>query len=118
MLEWIDLLIAAAAGLVLRFVIPLGLTALLIWWLRRLDIRWQVEGEATRRVRMEQAAAAQPPCWEINNCSAERRASCAVYGRTDMPCWQLKRELTGRLPEACLGCIVFRNAPLLKPGSV
>lgn len=114
MLEWIDVIMAVAVGLLLRFGIPLSLTALLIWWLRRLDIRWQAEAEEMRRVRVETAVAAQPPCWEIRNCSAELRAACPIYGRRDKPCWQLRREITGRLPEACLDCIVFRNAPMLK----
>jgi hypothetical protein len=118
MLEWMDLIIALAVGVVLRFGVPLGLTGLLIWWLRRLDIRWQAEAQEMRRVQLEHAVAAQPPCWETRNCPAELRAVCPVYGRQDVPCWQMKRTLAGRLPEACLDCDVFRNAPVPKPASV
>ena len=114
MLDLIDVFVALVTILILRFGIPLGVTALLIWGLRWLDARWQVEAEQMRR---ESSAPALPfpPCWEIRQCSPERQATCPVYGRTDMPCWQIMREVKGRLPEPCLDCEVFRNAPVPQP---
>jgi hypothetical protein len=108
-LEWIDVLVAIATGLVLRFGIPVVFTGLLIWWLRRLDIRWQAEAEETGRLRLAQIS--RTPCWEIRHCSEESRASCPAYQHQDTPCWQVMRQITGRLPERCFDCPVFRNAP-------
>jgi hypothetical protein len=54
-------------------------------------------------------------CWVANNCSAERRATCPIYGHAEVLCWQYFRDKQGHLREACLGCPVFRSAPMPVP---
>ncbi len=111
MLEWIDVFVALTVALLLRFGVPLGLTGVLIWWLRKLDLRWQAEAEETRHVQLAAATAQLAHCWEVRGCTPEMRASCPAYQRNDLPCWQVMRLATGRLPERCFDCKVFRDAP-------
>ena len=56
--------------------------------------------------------ASNPGCWDIKNCSAEQRANCKAHAHPETPCWQLFRERDGRLQERCVGCDVFRKAPV------
>ncbi len=111
MFDGLDVWLTVATGLLLRFGIPVMLTGLLIGLLRWLDHRWRTEGEAQRPLAA--AVQQQPSCWEIRNCPAEMRAQCPVYRNNHLPCWQVMRATTGRLPERCLDCPVFRNAPVV-----
>lgn len=111
MLEWIDVFTTIALGLFMRFGIPLILTAVLVFWLRRLDTRWQDEAEEMRRIQLKETMAHWTPCWEIRKCPPQLRESCPAYQHRDLPCWQAWREAAGRLPDRCVDCIVFRNAP-------
>ena len=104
-------------GVALRIGLPLAATALIVWLLRRLDAHWQAEAER-QQARAPVAAALPPerglrrtPCWVLNNCPAERRATCPIYGHADLLCWQYFRDRQGHLQEACLKCQVFRSAP-------
>ncbi|HKZ70327.1 MAG TPA: hypothetical protein VJ020_09625 [Anaerolineales bacterium] len=114
MLEWIDVITTIALGLLLRFGIPLAVTGLLVWWLRRVDLQWQAKAEDAYRAPLN-AALAWPPCWEVRNCPPELREKCAAYLQSGLPCWQVMRKTTGRLPERCFDCLVFRNAPVARP---
>ncbi|MBL8058753.1 MAG: hypothetical protein JNK29_18760 [Anaerolineales bacterium] len=99
-------------GFLLRLGVPLGLTILIGWWLRRLDARWQAEGEAVRAKRAGQPALATP-CWETRGCAPERRATCSAAAQPETPCWQVFRDPRGELRPTCLDCTVFRGAPAL-----
>ncbi|GAB4484658.1 MAG: hypothetical protein OHK006_09450 [Thermodesulfovibrionales bacterium] len=54
------------------------------------------------------------PCWEITNCSPERKGKCSAYIDKTKPCWELNRMIcnteTGRI---CEDCIVYlsKKAP-------
>lgn len=104
-METISPLPALMAGLLVRLAIPIGLTASLIFFLRKLDARWQ--------------KAAQPPelaiqkleCWKIKACPPERMANC-VGAQSPLPCWQAFRLPNGYLHEECLICKVFTEAPM------
>ena len=115
MWEWLGAPAAVAIGLLLRFGIPLGLTLILIKWLRQIDVRWQAESECARRTQPQALVQASPACWQVRNCSLEQRLTCPAYQHPTLPCWQIRRAATGRLPERCLDCAVFRNAPVSKP---
>lgn len=93
-------------GVVLRIGIPAAVTALLFFLLRRLDNRWQKEAEAIPVI------SSQRPCWEIKGCSEEKRRNCPAFSRAGVPCWQVFRTKNGLLREECLGCDVFRLAPV------
>jgi hypothetical protein len=69
--------VAVLVGLVLRLGVPLGLTALLGWWLKRLDARWQREAEAGQAA--QRIAASTTPCWEVLGCPTEIAARYTTY---------------------------------------
>ena len=106
-METIISLLAVITGFVLRFGIPIAITMVAIYFLRRLDARWQAEAETETL----QPVVEKPHCWEINNCTPEIRASCPGY-LSEAPCWQARREENGHLQEKCLGCDIFRKAPV------
>jgi len=105
-MDALDTLLVLVAGVVIRFAIPVGITAVMIYFLRKLDARWQAEGQS-----VDQALVEKPRCWEANNCSPEQMASCPGY-LSDQPCWQAFRTEDGHLKEKCLGCSVFHHAPI------
>lgn len=98
-------LLAILVGLALRLGLPVGVLALLVWWLKRLDQGWQREAEA--RLLAERVPAT--PCWQVRACSEEKRAGCPAYQHPESACWQHWRSADGTLRNACLECQVFRG---------
>ena len=94
-------------GLILRIGIPLGATILVIFLLRRLDKRWQASALSVPVV-----ASAGKPCWEVKGCNEEKKKGCPAAARPEIPCWQVFRTKNGVMKENCLGCNVFRLAPI------
>jgi len=108
-LEVISLFLLCA----LRFGVPLGITFLLAWGLRRLDAHWQAEAElkiAKKEVR--QIAVSQERCWELRNCSPQKRETCPAYAHPEEPCWAVV-SANGHLPRACRDCHVLGRALVL-----
>jgi hypothetical protein len=101
-------LLAVLAGFAARLVVPVALTLLAAVLLRRLDARWQAQA-APRPL------PAHTPCWELHQCTAERRAACPAYGQSTVPCWQFHRDARGNLQPDCLTCDVLRLAPAPQP---
>lgn len=101
--------LAVIIGLLIRFGIPIALTAVVIYVLKRLDERWQAEA---RRELLAVPMARNTGCWEFKNCSPEQREKCSAYAHRETPCWQHFRDQRGYLREQCLGCDVFRRAPV------
>jgi len=106
-METITATLAVITGFALRLAIPIAITAIAITFLKRLDIRWQAEAEE----QLLLPVVKKVKCWEINNCTAEMRAACAGY-QSEQPCWQALREENGYLQDRCLGCDVFKQAPV------
>jgi len=100
-------LIAILIGLLVRLALPIAVTIVAIYLLRKLDLHWQeqAEHEANR------PAAEKVPCWDLKNCPAEKRKTCPAPA-SPQPCWQVNRLANGYLHEECLGCAIFRNAPV------
>ncbi len=107
-MEPLSTTLAVLLGLVVRVVLPLALTGLIVWGLRRLDAHW--EAEAERELAEMPTPVHAWHCWEINGCVPERREACPAYQDPSQPCWQIFRR-DGRLRKSCLDCDVFRNAP-------
>ena len=104
-MEWITTLFALTLALVVRLALPIGITLVLVFFLHKLDARWQ-----------EEAQHKFPPvekleCWEIEGCSAEQRKNCPAFS-SSQPCWQVYRRPNGKLNEKCLTCKVFIDAPI------
>ena len=93
-------------GLLVRLGIPIVITALLLFLLHRLDKRWQEEAMALPIVPTGKH------CWEIKGCSEDKKKNCLAAARPTVPCWQAFRARDGVMKEACLGCDVFRQAPV------
>ena len=93
-------------GLFLRLGIPLIVSAVIFFLLRRLDQRWQKEALAIPVI------SNQRPCWELKGCREENRKNCLAAAHPNTPCWQTFRSKNGLLQEKCLGCDVFRLAPV------
>jgi len=108
-MESIDAVLAFVSGFILRFGIPLAITAFCVWLLRTMDRRWQKDAEAKGLVEVR---AKNPGCWNQANCTPERRAKCMAYQHKEMPCWQVFRDQNGRLRDSCLTCNIFLEAPM------
>lgn len=93
-----------------RLGIPVAVTLLLAWGLRRLDARWQAQAESrAAQADVRQIAVTQIRCWEMRNCDHDRRQTCPAYRRPEIPCW-VAHGKNGRLREACRDCHVFGHA--------
>ncbi len=93
------------AGLLLRLAIPIGGTILVIFFLRKLDKRWQAEAE------IQPVSVEKQECWKIKGCPPEEVQNCEA-AKSPLPCWQVKRLPNGYLNEDCLNCPVFVEAPV------
>jgi len=93
-------------GLIVRLGMPLLVTLLFVYGLRKLDIRWQHEAEMERSLLLVRD---DTPCWKEQGLSIEEIKARA--SESDKPCWQIHRLPNGYLREACLDCDVFVNAP-------
>jgi hypothetical protein len=105
-------LLTIALGLLVRFGLPLATLALVIVVLRRLDARWQAEGQ--RRVA-QPVTVAGAHCWEMRGCSEATRAICPAALNPDTACWQHFRDRDGNLRAGCLVCEFFRAVPAPEP---
>ncbi len=96
---------ALILGLLLRIGIPLVISGVLFFFLKRLDERWQ------KQARILPLVPAGKRCWEINGCAPSKKKQCPAFAQPNLPCWQVFRGKDGTLKETCLGCAVFRQSP-------
>jgi len=101
-------------GFILRLGIPIGITLLLSWGLKRLDAKWRAESLAeaqlnTKVLDQPSEAYLAGPCWTIVNCAPAKRESCPVYQDPDMPCWEYRRT-NGNYAKKCTTCTVWQQA--------
>lgn len=101
-------------GIGLRLGLPILLTVVVVYLLGKLDARWQ--SESGRQRQAYRVLPGQRACWEQKGCSEEKKAQCPAYQDQGRPCWQVFRSADGRLKETCLGCKVFRSAPVPAAG--
>lgn len=48
------------------------------------------------------------PCWEITDCSEERRNACSAFIKKTKPCWELSRMICQRNSgKSCEECVVY-----------
>ena len=96
---------AFAVGIFLRLIVPLAVTALIVYLLHKLDVRWQIEAEKERALLVKD----DKPCWKEQGLSMDEIKLRAA--KSNQPCWQTHRMSNGYLREACLDCEVFLSAP-------
>ena len=104
-METLTSLLAILAGLLIRLAIPIAGTAILIFFLRKLDARWQAEA------KLPLPTVQKVECWKIKDCPPSERKKCAAAA-SPLPCWQVYRLPNGYLHEECLTCEVFGDAPV------
>lgn len=100
---------AILTGVLLRLIVPLTLTALVVYVLHRLDARWQAEAEQEKKRLVKN----EMPCLKEQGLSVERMKPRLALG--EQPCWQTHRLSNGHLREDCLDCEIFRDAPAPVP---
>ncbi|MBI5963873.1 MAG: hypothetical protein HY863_10395 [Chloroflexi bacterium] len=98
-------------GLALRVLVPVALTALIVYLLRKLDARWQEEARTEEKV----LAIDEMSCLETQGLSDEQLNSRLSLNA--QPCWQIHRLPNGYLKEACLDCEIFLKASAASPRS-
>ena len=99
-------LLAILIGLSLRLAVPIAVTMLAIFFLRKLDSYWQEQAEH----ELNQPVAEKAQCWDLKNCPIEKRKTCPAPSASQ-PCWQVNRLPNGYLREDCLSCVIFRDTP-------
>lgn len=58
------------------------------------------------------------PCWDITECTEERRNKCSAYIDKAKPCWELNRMICNRENgRICEDCIVYLSRKLKKTGT-
>lgn len=108
-MDWLTTSWAIVLGLFLRLVIPIIATIIMVYLLKRLDERWKrsADDEGVTAVQAENVG-----CWKYKECPAEQKALCEAYANPGKPCWQVFRAEDGMLRERCLGCDIFKHAPI------
>lgn len=54
------------------------------------------------------------PCWEITECSEDRRNNCTAYIDKTKPCWELNRLICNRESgKICEDCVVYLSKKLV-----
>ena len=108
-MEWLPTTFAMILGILMRIALPVIATILIVLLLKKLDERWKSESDLGPGQRVK---AGNVGCWDVNKCPAEKRAACKAYQNQYTPCWQVFRAENGKLQERCIGCDVFRHAPV------
>ena len=101
-------------GLLLRVGVPIGVTLLIGWGLRRLDARWRAEAEAEKasiNIMLHTTIWQQNPCWAAKNCSEEKRKTCPAYNQREKACWEVNRA-NGSLSKQCQTCKYRKELPI------
>lgn len=134
MIDFTDVLVVMGM-FALRVGVPAAIIALAVYWLKRLDQRWEAEARAERALtkraepvrpatrpqpQTRPAAEAQPglavatgePCWDVNACPEGMKANCPAYKNPEQACWQARLQAEGKIPENCVTCEVFQRYPV------
>ncbi len=102
-------ILAVLTGLFVRLMVPLAITMLVVYFLHRLDVRWQTEAENERAMLVKD----EGPCWKEQGLSMDEIKMRAA--KNTPSCWQTHRLSNGYLREDCLDCEVFISAPIPAP---
>ena len=102
-------LLAILIGLTVRLALPILVTVIAVYLLRKLDAHWQKQAEEEMN-----RPAEEPKVWDLKNCPIEKRSDHPV-ATSSLPCWQTHRLPNGYLNDDCLSCEVFHDAPVHMP---
>jgi hypothetical protein len=102
-------LLAILIGLAVRLALPIAITLIAVYLLRKLDAHWQKQAENELAHPLEETET-----WDLKDCPIEMRSDNPV-ATSSLPCWQTHRLANGYLNDECLACEVFRDAPARMP---
>ena len=108
-METLTAFLVLLSGLLVRLALPIAVTLLAVYFLRKLDAYWQAQAEIELEART--ALIEKPQCWKVKHCYQTQRKECPAFN-SPKPCWQVFRLPNGYLHEECLACQVFLNAPI------
>jgi hypothetical protein len=148
MMNFIDLM-AVIGMFLLRVGVPLGITVGMVFLLKRLDRRWEMEARAERKagkvveqpIGVPAAPSKRTPSPELPfvpppavpdrriqpgvaagqvvqpglsvKSSRTEKAMCSAPQNADKPCWQVRFDAEGQIPEECVGCDIFQRYPVM-----
>ena len=96
-------------GIILRLAIPVSATVMGVYLLRRLDARWLSEAlKQATHVSGVIIPLQNLNCWDLHDCSPERRANCPASLNSNVPCWEV-HSVNGHLQEACQHCAFHKG---------
>lgn len=117
-MDWLLETVIILGMFVLRLGMPLAITLLLGYWLRRLDAKWQAEAQVQQEAilsqqekwaepEMEMLRVMKEPCWVIKTCPETVYSQCPAYHHPDVPCWMARFRAEGIIPAKCYRCTLF-----------
>ncbi|GAB4540473.1 MAG: hypothetical protein Kow0063_30300 [Anaerolineae bacterium] len=114
-MDWLPESLVIAGMFLVRLGVPIAITLVVAYFLRRLDARWQAEAWAEWAANQPQenvSVRARPfltnePCWALKGCDETMRANCVATSHPDLPCWLARRRSEGKLPAECINCAQF-----------
>lgn len=101
--------------LLLRIAVPISITFLLGWGLRKLDTRWRQEAEEKMIMVQQGLEKDARPCWDVNNCSEDTKKECRAFSHPLTPCWDLFKTEEGHLSTNCKECHYREQAGIVQP---
>jgi cytochrome c-type biogenesis protein CcmE len=96
------------AGLFLRFGVPLGLTIILAWLLRNMDMQWLEQADEDKGKDHRIEGQLPDGCWIIHNLSKDNHVDTELQDA----CWKVRVRFEGILPDQCLDCQYFQEGVL------
>lgn len=111
----------------LRLAVPLAITFVIAYYLRRLDAKWEKELQKEKtQTEATTPSLATPvlqmstnvtiptakdlfgvPCWRLHNCQQTRKEQCAAFQNPELPCWWARFRAEGHIPRQCYTCQIF-----------
>ncbi len=126
-MDWWLQTMAVVGMFMLRLGVPLAITVVVGYMLRRLDTKWQAEAMARQAdvaVAKTEASQAEPalamfkvidqPCWIFKDCPEPSYKQCPAYEYPDLPCWMARLRTEGRLPSPCHRCGLFNAGKVVR----
>jgi hypothetical protein len=97
----------------LRCVVPLVLMFGIGYAMNWLVDRWETEAvtEAASGLGTAVATKTGGNCWAFKQCSEEQRQDCPGFKNQMTPCWLVRTRAEGVLPDDCLTCPIYQQAP-------
>lgn len=94
----------------LRCLVPLAFMFGIGYGMNWLVDRWEAEAEeATLATAV--SLKTEGGCWAFKQCNPERQEDCPGFKNQMTPCWLVRTRAEGALPDDCLTCPIYEQAP-------